>query len=242
MSSYYFDPRHIYSKRPANTKKGQVIQKKPLDTPQYYSRSMIKSFFQFLKNNNSLNPWYSPYLFVPYVYDYHIEEPIDPEDIDFVYNIESIQDDWIIHRTSNLVRLPTLLSGSYLSSFRYNDALTVFVLYRFPESSLLSYLGFALNSDGNLTVPNDYLPITTQTTIQFEMNIDTTISDTATAIISLILLSGSTIRFTGYATIAFKPVNNGKFLNLSVGPSTVNLVYFDAHYQALKDFEPDFNK
>ncbi len=242
MSSYYFDPRHIYSKRPVNTKKGQVIQKKPLDTPQYYSRSMIKSFFQFLKNNNSLNPWYSPYLFIPYVYDYHIEELLDPEDFDFIYNNESIQEDWIIHGTSNLVRIPTLLSGSFLSSFRYNAALTVFVLYRFPESSILSYSGFDLNSDGNLTVPNDYLPITAGITVQFEMNIDTTISDTATAIISLILLSGSTRLFIGYATIAFKPVINGKFLNLSTGPSAVKLVYFDAHYEALKDFEPDFNK
>lgn len=241
MSSYYFDPRQVYSKRPVNTKKGQVIQKKPLDTPQYYSRSMVKKFCQFLNNNPSLNPWFTPYSYISYTLEYYDQEPHESDDFSIQFYPGANQDNWI-HRTSDTyIRLPTLVSGNLLFAIQYNNNVTSFAIILYNATSVLSSNGF--NVSGNqLKIPDQYMPITPSQTLEMEADIDKTPSGSINIVITLSITSGGTDSYLGLCTLTTVPPLNANIFALRSDPNSLQVISTSIAYNAMKDFEPDFNK
>ncbi len=241
MSSYYFDPRHVYSKKPSNTKRGQVIQKKPLDSPQFFSSSMVKKFLQFLNNNPSLNPWYSPYSYESYTLEYYSQEPQESDDFSILFYPDAVQDNWIERTADTYIRLPTLISGNLLFAINYSISVSSISIVPYNATNVMSYNGF--NFSGNLLkIPNEYMPITPSQTLGMEVDIDKTPSGSVNLVITLTISASGEDVFIGTCTLSTIPPLNATIFALSSDPSSVQVNSASIAYNAMKSFEPDFNK
>lgn len=241
MSSYFFDPRHVYSKKSAYTKKGQVIQKKLLDSPQYFSKSMIKNFLRFLDNNPSLNPWYTPNLYDNYTLEYFSEEPQESDDFSIMYSPDAVQDDWINRTSDTYIRLPTLISGNLLFAIHYSANVTSIAIILYNAAVVMSYNGFTL-SGNQLKIPDQHMPITPSQTLEMEADFDKTPSGSVNIVITLTINTGGTESYIGTCTLTTGPPLNATMFALRSDPSSLQVTAASIAYNAMKQFEPDFNK